>query len=64
MHIYIIFRQVCTIGPSFFNTTSGMHRRPIEGRIMFFFLGLCNPTGVDFFFFYFFFFLFFFLLKM
>ena len=27
-----MFRQVCTIGPSFFNTTSGMHRRPFEGR--------------------------------
>ena len=27
-----MFRQVCTIEPSFFNTTSGMHRRPLEGR--------------------------------
>ena len=27
-----MFRQVCTIGPSFFNTTSGMHLRPFEGR--------------------------------
>ena len=25
-------RQVCIIEPSFFNATSGMHRRPIEGR--------------------------------
>ena len=28
----IMFRQVCTIEPSFFKTTSGMHRRPFEGR--------------------------------
>ena len=28
----LMFRQVCTIEPSFFNTTSGMHRRPFEGR--------------------------------
>ena len=27
-----MFRQVCTIEPSFFKTTSGMHRRPFEGR--------------------------------
>ena len=27
-----MFRQVCTIEPSFFNATSGMHRRPFEGR--------------------------------
>ena len=27
-----ILRQVCTIGPSFFNTTYGMHHRPIKGR--------------------------------
>ena len=27
-----MFRQVCTIGPSFFNTASGMYRRPLEGR--------------------------------
>ena len=27
-----MFRQVCIIEPSFFNTTSGMHRRPFEGR--------------------------------
>ena len=27
-----MFRQVCTIEPSFFETTSGMHRRPIEVR--------------------------------
>ena len=27
-----MFRQFCTIEPSFFNATSGMHRRPIEGR--------------------------------
>ena len=37
-HIYVlttctfIFRQVCTIELSFFKTTSGMHRRHIEGR--------------------------------
>ena len=28
----LMFRRVCTIEPPFFNTTSGMHRRPIEGR--------------------------------
>ena len=27
-----MLQQVCTIGPSFFNTISGMHRCPIEGR--------------------------------
>ena len=27
-----MFRQVCTIEPSFFQTTSGMHRRLFEGR--------------------------------
>ena len=27
-----MFLQVCTIEPSFFNTTSGMHRRPFECR--------------------------------
>ena len=27
-----MFRQVCTIEPSFFNMTSGMHYRPFEGR--------------------------------
>ena len=27
-----MFRRVCIIEPSFFNTTSGMHRRPFEGR--------------------------------
>ena len=27
-----MFRQVCTIGPSFFNAVSGKHRRPFEGR--------------------------------
>ena len=27
-----IFRQVCIIEPSFFKTTSGLHRRPFEGR--------------------------------
>ena len=27
-----MFRQVCTIEPSFFNAASGMHRRPFEGR--------------------------------
>ena len=27
-----MFRQVCIIEPSFFNTTSGIHRRPLEGR--------------------------------
>ena len=27
-----MYRQVCTIEPSFFNTTSGMHRRPFESR--------------------------------
>ena len=27
-----MFRQVCTIEPLFFKTTSGMHRRPFEGR--------------------------------
>ena len=27
-----MFRQVCIIEPSFINATSGMHRRPIEGR--------------------------------
>ena len=27
-----MFRQVCAIEPSFFNTTSGMHRHPFEGR--------------------------------
>ena len=26
-----MFRQVCIIEPSFFNSTSGMQRRPIEG---------------------------------
>ena len=29
-----MFRQVCTIEPSFFKTTSGMHRRPFEGRYL------------------------------
>ena len=29
-----MFRQVCTIEPSFFNT-SGMHRRPFGGRHLF-----------------------------
>ena len=28
----IIFQQVCTIEPSFFNMPSGMYRRPIEGQ--------------------------------
>ena len=27
-----MLRQVCTIEHSFFNTTSGMHHHPIEGR--------------------------------
>ena len=27
-----MFRQVCIIEPLFFNTASGMHRRPFEGR--------------------------------
>ena len=27
-----MFGLVCTIGPSFFNTTSDMHLRPFEGR--------------------------------
>ena len=27
-----VFGQVCTIEPSFFKTTSGMHRLPFEGR--------------------------------
>ena len=27
-----VFRQVCTIEPSLFDATSGMHRRPFEGR--------------------------------
>ena len=27
-----MFRQFCTIESSFFNKTSGMHRRPFEGR--------------------------------
>ena len=30
MHIYV--STVCTIGPSFFNTTSVMYRRPFDGR--------------------------------
>ena len=29
-----MFRQVCTIEPSFFKTTSGMHRPPFEGRYL------------------------------
>ena len=35
-----MFRQVCIIEPSFFNTTSGMHRRPFEARqlVLLFFL--------------------------
>ena len=46
MHIYV-FRQVCTIEPSFFETTSGMHRRPFECRHLvlmcsFFMLELCG----------------------
>ena len=28
----LMFGQVCIIEPSFFNVTSGMHRRPIEGQ--------------------------------
>ena len=32
MHIYFMFRQVCTIGPSFLNTISLMHRRLFCGR--------------------------------
>ena len=31
-----MFRQVCIIEPSFFNTTLGMHRRQIEGRYLVF----------------------------
>ena len=27
-----MFRQACTIEPSFFETTSGMHHRPFECR--------------------------------
>ena len=27
-----MFQQVCTIEPSFFNTTSGIYHRPFEGR--------------------------------
>ena len=27
-----MFRQVCIIEPSFFNATSKMHRRPIDGQ--------------------------------
>ena len=27
-----MFPQVCTVESSFLNTTSGMHRRPIEGQ--------------------------------
>ena len=27
-----MYRQVCTIEPSFYKTTSGMHRRLLEGR--------------------------------
>ena len=33
-----MFRQVCTMGPSFFNTKSGMHRRLFEGRHLVFFI--------------------------
>ena len=32
LHAHICFRQVRIIVPSFFNATSGMNRRPIEGR--------------------------------
>ena len=38
LNIYLLttcifkFRQVCTIGPSFFKITSGMYRRPFQGR--------------------------------
>ena len=35
-----MLRKVCTIVPSFFYTTSGMHRRPIEGSTSSF---NCNP---------------------
>ena len=31
IHIFML-RQVCAIEPSFFNATSGMHRRPFKGR--------------------------------
>ena len=47
LNIYVLttctfmFRQVCIIEPSFFNTTSGMHRRPSEGR-QFYFLTFLN----------------------
>ena len=34
--------QVCIIEPSFFNTTSGKHRRPFDGRhLVYFPIKLC-----------------------
>ena len=38
-----MFRQLGTIEPSFFKTTSGMHRRPFEGQHLVFF-GSVEPT--------------------
>ena len=37
-----MIRKVCTIEPSFFNATSGMHHRPLEGRNL-----VKNYVGID-----------------
>ena len=37
-----IFQQVCTIEPSFLNTTSGMHCRHFEGRHLVLPLNVCR----------------------
>ena len=42
-------RQVCIIEPSFFKTTSGMHRRPFEGRhLVLFLVTSLHETGRSF----------------
>ena len=46
-----MFRPVCAIEPSFFKTTSGMHRRLFEGLhlVFFFFIWFVSPelSGVS-----------------
>ena len=38
-----MFRQVCTIKPSFFRTTCGMHRRPFKDRHLDIYIFLYSP---------------------